>query len=713
MKTNVHSIVMVIAVLCGLSFIEGCLEIDASFSTPRVSSSGTQTTHLRPTNTSPQTTDIIHKPTKVSDQLQPTTLNSQSSIVIPQPANASPSPTDINTSPTDASLPSIDSTPSLTDTSPSPTDTSTSTMDTSASPMQKSSLPTDTSRRPTNASPSPTEASTRPTKASPSPTEASTRPTNASPSPTEASTRPTNASPSPTEASTRPTNASPSPTEASTGPTNASQSSTEVNTRPTNASPSPTEASTRPMDSTTSQTGASTPATNESPQPTNVSPPSTNTSPRPSPQPTNASTPSTTIGCKCAEPPQKKPVKKDDCFKVNRGQLTFDAEGQEGGRFHSRKLHVPTDKSGLTIGRGYDMKEKTKKQIETDLRKAGIDKAKAKLLSCAAGLRGKAAKKFIKDNKLENFEITPCQQKKLFEITYEAMEKDVRRIVNKKDVVELYGKTDWNKLLPAIKEILIDLRFRGDYTPETRKIIQRAVAENDLKTFTALMEDRNNWKNVPKDRFQRRVNFLLNFKVNRGQLTFDAEGQEGGRFHSRKLHVPTDKSGLTIGRGYDMKDKPKKQIEKDLREAGICKAKLLSCAAGLRGKAAKKFIKDNKLENFEITPCQQKKLFEITYEAMEKDVRRIVNKKDVVELYGKTDWNKLLPAIKEILIDLRFRGDYTPETRKIIQRAVAKNDLKTFTALIVDRSNWKNVPKDRYQRRVNFLLNFKVNRAGS
>ena len=46
MKTNVYSIVMVIAVLCGLSFIEGCLEIDASFSTPRVSSSGTQTTHL-------------------------------------------------------------------------------------------------------------------------------------------------------------------------------------------------------------------------------------------------------------------------------------------------------------------------------------------------------------------------------------------------------------------------------------------------------------------------------------------------------------------------------------------------------------------------------------------------------------------------------------------------------------------------------------------
>jgi hypothetical protein len=42
------------------------------------------------------------------------------------------------------------------------------------------------------------------------------------------------------------------------------------------------------------------------------------------------------------------------------------------------------------------MKERSKKGIETHLRKAGIDKGKAKLLSSAAGLSGKAAKKFIK-----------------------------------------------------------------------------------------------------------------------------------------------------------------------------------------------------------------------------------------------------------------------------------------------------------------------------
>jgi hypothetical protein len=87
-----------------------------------------------------------------------------------------------------------------------------------------------------------------------------------------------------------------------------------------------------------------------------------------------------------------------------------------------------------------------------------------------------------------------------------------------------------------------------------------------------------------------------NISVNRGQLTFDAEGEdeENGRIimlQTRILRVPTDKSGLTIGRVYDMKEKTKKKIEIDLRNAGIAKAKLLSCAARLRGKAAKKFIK--------------------------------------------------------------------------------------------------------------------------
>jgi hypothetical protein len=46
-------------------------------------------------------------------------------------------------------------------------------------------------------------------------------------------------------------------------------------------------------------------------------------------------------------------------FIVERGQITFDLEGLEspGSRYHSRKAHHPTPISGVTIGRGYDLKE--------------------------------------------------------------------------------------------------------------------------------------------------------------------------------------------------------------------------------------------------------------------------------------------------------------------------------------------------------------------
>jgi hypothetical protein len=44
--------------------------------------------------------------------------------------------------------------------------------------------------------------------------------------------------------------------------------------------------------------------------------------------------------------------------KVAKGQATYNSEGNEGGKYHSRKAHHPTAASGVTIGRGYDLKEK-------------------------------------------------------------------------------------------------------------------------------------------------------------------------------------------------------------------------------------------------------------------------------------------------------------------------------------------------------------------
>lgn len=189
------------------------------------------------------------------------------------------------------------------------------------------------------------------------------------------------------------------------------------------------------------------------------------------------------------------------------GVLTWDAEGTEGGFYHSRRLHVPSESSGLTLGRGYDCKQKRAGQIANDLVAAGIEGKNAILISGSAGLAGKTATQFIIDKDLLDFEIDHVQQLKLFEGIYKSLEADVIRISSGNDAVKTYGAVDWSKLDVTIRDVLVDLRFRGDYTPVSRKLVQGPASRNDLKAFCAAIEDRANWGDVPADRFKRRVDF--------------------------------------------------------------------------------------------------------------------------------------------------------------------------------------------------------------
>ncbi len=186
------------------------------------------------------------------------------------------------------------------------------------------------------------------------------------------------------------------------------------------------------------------------------------------------------------------------------GRLTFDVEGQEGGPFHSRCLHVPSQSSGLTLGRGYDMKERTKAEVRDDLVSAGVAAATANLISQAAGMSGDRAEQFIAENDLEDFEITPEGQIRLFETTYRQLAADARRLATKDDVTRAYGATDWDGLDPAIRELVVDLRFRGDYTPACRRFLQVHIVNNDLDGLARELANRAHWPNVPQDRFDRR-----------------------------------------------------------------------------------------------------------------------------------------------------------------------------------------------------------------
>ena len=190
------------------------------------------------------------------------------------------------------------------------------------------------------------------------------------------------------------------------------------------------------------------------------------------------------------------------------GALTWGAEGQEGGQYHSRILHVPSASSGLTLGRGYDLKERSRAEVTQNLAAAGLNAGQAATIAGAVRLSGTAAEQFIIDNDLLDFEISAGVQRKLFEAVYRDMEQDVIRICGKRDVVERYGKTDWNALDSRIRDTLVDLRFRGDYTGTTRREVQPPVVANDLSALRQVISNGALWTNVPADRFQRRVRYL-------------------------------------------------------------------------------------------------------------------------------------------------------------------------------------------------------------
>ena len=218
-------------------------------------------------------------------------------------------------------------------------------------------------------------------------------------------------------------------------------------------------------------------------------------------------------------------------FTVPNGQLTFDSEGLECPNlsdkcklYHSRIPHVPSEQSGVTIGRGYDLKRKEPDKIKKDLIAAGLSnqiaeaysRAGCKLLSsgkCEPQYTGKKAREFINSNKHNLPEITPEQQRKLFAITYSEIKDDVKRISNsaKDGKGNYYGTVNFENLNPKILDALIDLRYRGDYTPKTRELIQKHLVNNDMVAFqNAMMNDYWTTKSqpVPLDRFNRRLLYL-------------------------------------------------------------------------------------------------------------------------------------------------------------------------------------------------------------
>jgi hypothetical protein len=197
-----------------------------------------------------------------------------------------------------------------------------------------------------------------------------------------------------------------------------------------------------------------------------------------------------------------------------------------------------------------------------------------------------------------------------------------------------------------------------------------------------------------------------------GQLTFDVEGNDiedpshaGHRYFSRKVHWPGGASGVTIGRGYDLGQRP--SPEKDLLSASITEPLFgwLIGAKGLKGQAAQNYMDsaNTEIKSTSISRKQQYDLFIPVYKFMKEEILRISHKEDVVKVYGKLRWEALNEKIKDLSVDLIYRGDYTGETRKIIQLFMTENNIAGFSEAICNRENWSTVPTDRFNKRAQHI----------
>jgi hypothetical protein len=126
----------------------------------------------------------------------------------------------------------------------------------------------------------------------------------------------------------------------------------------------------------------------------------------------------------------------------------------------------------------------------------------------AAGLRGESAARFVQAHVGESPVLSLPAQRRLFEeITATETIADIKRILAKPDLHSRYGIVTWEGLSSYAQELLFDLRYRGDYTPQTRSRIQPLLVSGNDAALQAAMNDVPYWSRlgVPAERIRERA----------------------------------------------------------------------------------------------------------------------------------------------------------------------------------------------------------------
>lgn len=213
---------------------------------------------------------------------------------------------------------------------------------------------------------------------------------------------------------------------------------------------------------------------------------------------------------------------------VGKGKITFDAEGNDypNSIYFTRKASVPhyssgivIGNSGVTLGKGLDFGQQTKSKIEdyfTEMEKNvySFSPDFRKWLINAAGKKKQDAMDYINtlDNSVSKNEqyITRKQQYYLFMATYSRYVSRTRSLLAQGTSVnnKIY-KLDLDDYSDKVKDVLVDLTYRGDNGAKKREFYIKALSESEEK-FKNKINDKK-WKDdfrVPEDRFNRRVEYL-------------------------------------------------------------------------------------------------------------------------------------------------------------------------------------------------------------
>ena len=158
-------------------------------------------------------------------------------------------------------------------------------------------------------------------------------------------------------------------------------------------------------------------------------------------------------------------------LQVDHGQVTFDCEGNDDptSPYYSRLIHWPgTVDTGVRIGRGYDMGDRSQAEVIGDLVAAGLTADRAAAFGKGSSLKGTDADRFVKENREKLGEISIQVQKALFERMYSKLlilaRKDYEYWTRGNDGLPCAGRVDWEKLDPVIRDVLVDFVFQGYIT---------------------------------------------------------------------------------------------------------------------------------------------------------------------------------------------------------------------------------------------------------